>query len=621
MVNAHLCGESCKLVGKQGCLEECTKVMGHMDEDHLCAAYVHKCGEPCGLTGIVVADGDVYSCTGSCRIPSDEDHEQHLCDARLCPVSCQLCKRLCANQDHLHGLIPGAVHLCGQEHSCAALCQADGNCEIDTSPQSIDAVFTGRHETFQYTKYSQVAKRLKCIIPIQPGEVGHPGPHSHSNDSKAFHYCTKRCDNCGYYCTLPLGHPQQEHETSHGSMSQARWTVDGLDGTSLELQGRKFSSNDEGAPMMCNLVCLAMGRHVHVDYCRTEEGTPCDAADVQHIPTRMIPDPDRLKDFVTHNLYWRRTGFKDPYPRDDQANFAKCDAMCSGTEHSATGGGAGQPSYCTLPMFHPRSNPNSPPAGLGYVSNDGHHFSCRNPIIMQQAFHVIFAIDRSGSMSHTDRRPLPNAPATNRIVRQSDNRLGAVYSALHSFWSARHAAITTAQQNIPARRDAYSVILFDHTISNVITNDFSRSPDQLLDAVLPYQSDGGTDFTMALKSAQTVMEQHFSPERTPVVIFLSDGECTITDQTVQDCCRSAVRLGKPLSLHTVSFGQDTESTYLRRMANIALDAQNNAPSDPLAPATATVLSSYSQALDSVRLAETFLGIAESLRKPRGSLLR
>jgi hypothetical protein len=91
-------------------------------------------------------------------------------------------------------------------------------------------------------------------------------------------------------------------------MSQTRWAVDGPDGTSLELKGRKYSSNDDGAPMMCNLICLAMGRHVHVDYCRAQDGTPCDAAEVQHIPTRMIPDPSRPKDFITHNLYWKRAG-------------------------------------------------------------------------------------------------------------------------------------------------------------------------------------------------------------------------------------------------------------------------------------------------------------------------
>ena len=41
--------------------------------------------------------------------------------------------------------------------------------------------------------------------------------------------------------------------------------------------------------------------------------------------------------------------------------------------------------------------------------------------------------------------------------------------------------------------------------------------------------------------------------------------------------------------------------YLRRMAQIALDAQNNAPRDPLAPAAATILSSYTEALDTVRI--------------------
>jgi len=106
-----------------------------------------------------------------------------------------------------------------------------------------------------------------------------------------------------------------------------------------------------------------------------------------------------------------------------------------------------------------------------------------------------------------------------------------------------------------------------------------------------------------------------------VVIFLSDGECKIEDQTMQDLCRTAIQLGKPLSFHAVSFGQDAQSFYLRRMAQIALDIQNNAPRDPLIPAATTVSSSYTQALDTVRLAETFLEIAESLRKPRGSLIR
>lgn len=151
-------------------------------------------------------------------------------------------------------------------------------------------------------------------------------------------------------------------------------------------------------------------------------------------------------------------------------------------------------------------------------------------------------------------------------------------------------------------------------------NDFSSSPDQLLDAVLRHNTSKGTNFTAGIQRAQSLMEQHWSTERTPVVIFLSDGQCSIVNRTVQDLCGAAVRLGKALSFHSVSFGQDKYSLPLRRMFQIALNAPNNAPQDPLACAAPTIPSSYTTALDTVQLAETFLGIAESLTKLRGSLI-
>ncbi|KIJ64834.1 hypothetical protein HYDPIDRAFT_111462 [Hydnomerulius pinastri MD-312] len=615
VVTEHLCGKPCKFQGRHGCLDACTKVTDHPEDEHLCAAPVHACGKPCDLSGVKLVDGSTYACPGSCRIPSDIDHLRHECDARLCSIPCQLCKRLCSDQDHMHGLDSGAVHLCGQEHLCAAVCSAPGICEIETAPQSIEATFTGRNETFQYTKV--LAKRLKCIKPIPPGATKHKGSHNHSLDKKVVHFCEMRCENCGYFCTLPLGHPQQEHETRHGSMSRTRWTVDGPDDVPLEIEGRKFSTNDEGAPMMCNLVCQTMGRHVHIDYCRADDEAACTGnEEIQHLTKLLQPNPDRPKDALTHSLFWKRSGFKDPYSKEEQANFAKCDAMCSGPEHTAAGGNPAIPSYCTLPLFHPPQDPNTAP-GMGYISHDGHQFSCRNPVVMQQAFHVIFVADHSGSMWSSDRKPLANTPASARISAQSDNRFGAVLSSLFSFWTARAAAVASSHA---ARRDAYSVILFNHDIETPIINDFASTPDELLDTLLPFDADGGTNFTSAIRQAQAVMEQSWSTERSPVVIFLSDGECSIADQIMQDFCRAGVRLGKAVSFHSVSFGPDAESTYLRRMTEIALDAQRNAPRDPLAPAAATVLSSYTQALDTIQLAETFLGIAESLRKPRGALM-
>lgn len=52
---------------------------------------------------------------------------------------------------------------------------------------------------------------------------------------------------------VSLGHAQVLHETRHGSMSAAKWTVDSPDDI-VELDGHKFGSGDDGGPMLCNLV-------------------------------------------------------------------------------------------------------------------------------------------------------------------------------------------------------------------------------------------------------------------------------------------------------------------------------------------------------------------------------
>lgn len=45
------------------------------------------------------------------------------------------------------------------------------------------------------------------------------------------------------------------------------------------------------------------------------------------------------------------------------------------------------PSYCNLPHFHPPAPLSQAPAN-GHVSNDGHVFICKNPAVLNQAFHV-----------------------------------------------------------------------------------------------------------------------------------------------------------------------------------------------------------------------------------------
>lgn len=122
-------------------------------------------------------------------------------------------------------------------------------------------------------------------------------------------------------------------------------------------------------------------------------------------------------------------------------------------------------------------------------------------------------------MSYSDRVPLRGTPVTNRIVSRSNNRLGAVYSSLYAFWQARHSAGATAGAN--NRRDAYTIILFDHEVSTVLQHDFTSTPDALLNVVLAHAARGGTDYTRALNEAQRQMETHWSTERC-VVRFLAE---------------------------------------------------------------------------------------------------
>ena len=120
-------------------------------------------------------------------------------------------------------------------------------------------------------------------------------------------------------------------------------------------------------------------------------------------------------------------------------------------------------------------------------------------------------------MCQQDRQPLPNAAGTDRIAPNANNRLGSVFSALYSFWLARQAAIDdNATGGI--RKDAYSLIFFNHEPWTCIENDLTSSPDELLTAALQYKAEGGKDFTCALRRTQNIMNSHWSTERYGLVL-------------------------------------------------------------------------------------------------------
>lgn len=268
-------------------------------------------------------------------------------------------------------------------------------------------------------------------------------------------------------------------------------------------------------------------------------------------------------------------------------------------------------------------------------------------------------------MNGSDRRPPSDTPVTNRIVRSHNNRIGAVYSSLYSFWSARHNAINGTGN----RRDAYSVILFDSTSNAPVTNDFTSTPDELLNLLLPHGARGGTSYDLALREAQTCMNDNWSTERyvfatkssasdglirrrSPVIIFLSDGLCGVQESNVRDLCRRSIALGCvclplngwfALTRRVVVLCPSTPSHLVHTMKfcvgwpKSLWTCSGQHPRIPCAQPfprptwkhstrfVAALVSSIHGLTNSslhlqVRLAETFLGIADSLAKPRGALM-
>lgn len=116
-------------------------------------------------------------------------------------------------------------------------------------------------------------------------------------------------------------------------------------------------------------------------------------------------------------------------------------------------------------------------------------------------------------MSHRNKQPLSDSAGVEGTAPKANVRLFVVFSALYSFWVARQAALNSGSYLGGGRRDAYSLILFNHETSTPIENDSTSSPDELLTAALHFGANGGRNFTGALRRTHEVMNSHWSTER------------------------------------------------------------------------------------------------------------
>ncbi|CAI2193304.1 10729_t:CDS:2, partial [Funneliformis geosporum] len=78
----------------------------------------------------------------------------------------------------------------------------------------------------------------------------------------------------------------------------------------------KLRIGDQRSFYLCNLFCKDIGKHHHIDYSQNEENS--DQGNDRH---KLKPDIFRKKDFISHELFWERTGFKDPYSVQEQKEF------------------------------------------------------------------------------------------------------------------------------------------------------------------------------------------------------------------------------------------------------------------------------------------------------------
>ena len=93
-------------------------------------------------------------------------------------------------------------------------------------------------------------------------------------------------------------------------MDNTVWAVEGTQDAVVEVQGRRYAGQDSGAPHLCNLVCSQQGRHAHIDYCRADDGNH-QGNEALHIDVPMLPHPKRAKDWISHALFWKRTGKRE----------------------------------------------------------------------------------------------------------------------------------------------------------------------------------------------------------------------------------------------------------------------------------------------------------------------
>ncbi|GLJ34364.1 hypothetical protein SUGI_0690960 [Cryptomeria japonica] len=572
----HTCSERCYLYGmSSSCNKECSLRVGHHGQ-HKCNSPQHICGIKCSLP----------SCKNPCTLVIESNHIRHQCNERYCQRTCTMneCKMRCGAENHFHDLDPNAEHLCGNDHKCPEKCEL-GNCEIKTKVDKQTLVFQGQRGPFEYENVSQQDVLNKgCCIRIPPNKRNHEGQHVHTRQENCVHFCLTRCQSCGYFCHHPINHSGL-HDTVHGNMRNVRFVSEEED---IDIIDRKYKRGEKGIAEMCNMFCKKQGRgHIHLVPCPGSSKCTGNLYDgSRHETVKYGPEEDVPKDEMTHDTFWQYVRFVDPCTDEERKGFDRCNHYCKSVEHD-TKSGSFDKIYCTEKLWHPPIERSGQNVSLGgYITDDGHHFPCyhyKNPL-----HHVIFIIDRSGSMGFWDMIP------TMAKFSNHNCRLGCVYEVIVRFMKVRLGTISG---------DSVSVVLFDD-IADVAV-EMEDMKEYVVDLLLHFYACGGTAYSTGLDAAENILTKaarHQSVKmKIPVVIFLSDGGNWGGVDPLY-CVDRMKRQEPRMTLHTVMFGVDPTEGILIEMAKKGGGK-------------------FHRAYDEIQLARTFENLASSLKSPVVDLMQ
>ncbi|KAF0421088.1 e3 ubiquitin-protein ligase trip12 [Gigaspora margarita] len=152
-------------------------------------------------------------------------------------------------------------------------------------------------------------------------------------------------------------------------------------------------------------------------------------------------------------------------------------------------------------------------------------------------------------------------------------------------------------------------------------------PDELLQEMMKYFAEGGTDFAEGIKCASNLIKKHHDPLKVNLVIFLSDGLGILPENELRELCQLETNLG--IYLYTIKF---TRSSMVDDILNII--PWSTKPSNPLEQMVKiankylpkcyddnSLKGKYILAIDEIELAKHFMHVSESLRDHKSTLMR